>query len=77
MRQIRLQPLLVGGSLPRLRYAIAILAEYDDRNARPSLLAQQCPDGSVSVDECRQRVRVQYQSLSSGSTASNSLSMTR
>lgn len=49
--QLRLQPLLVRGTVPGLRNAVPKLSEHDHWNARSRLMTQQLSDRIIAVDE--------------------------
>ena len=77
VREVVGQPLLVLATVPGSTDAVAELSQHDDRDGDVRFDSQPGADRRFAVDERRQRVRVEDQRRSSGSTTSNSRSMIR
>jgi hypothetical protein len=74
--QLRLQPILIRGTMPRLRNSVTKFPEHNYRDARPRLMAQHFANRRIAIDKCGQRVGIQDHSRSSASTTSNAPSIT-
>ena len=72
IRQMFDQPILVSFAMPRVGYAVAELAEHDDRDSQSRFTAKEFTQRGVTVDKRRQRMGVQNHMRCSASTTSNS-----